>query len=145
MCLIKTYILLHSFNCHVSFFLYISSFCVCMCVPKRLIPNEFWRRSECKNLPPKVTLKVAWESSWTVNLSPFMGCYLMERKGWEKFLNDNHLGDNEFLTFTNEGNNCITVDIFQKNCIEILKPLNTSSSSKLFSSFFILRIFVFFY
>ncbi|CAN7138309.1 unnamed protein product [Brassica rapa subsp. narinosa] len=95
----------------------------------RLIPNEFWRSSECRNLPPKVTLKVAWGSSWPVNLSPFMGCYLMERKGWEKFLNDNHLGDNEFLTFTNEGNNCITVDIFQKNCVEILKPLNTSSSN----------------
>ncbi|CAH8384924.1 unnamed protein product [Eruca vesicaria subsp. sativa] len=95
----------------------------------RLIPHEFWTRSECKNLPPKVTLKVAWGSSWTVNLSRFMGFCLMERNGWEKFLSDNHLGDNEFLTFTNEGNNCITVDIFQKNCIEILKPLKASSSN----------------
>ncbi|XP_056864978.1 B3 domain-containing protein At5g18090-like isoform X1 [Raphanus sativus] len=95
----------------------------------RLIPNDFWTRSECKNLPPKVTLKVAWGSSWTVNLSTFMGFYLMERKGWKKFLSDNHLGDDEFLTFTNQGNNCITVDIYQKNCIEILKPLNTSSSN----------------
>ncbi|KAF8087844.1 hypothetical protein N665_0565s0030 [Sinapis alba] len=95
----------------------------------RLIPHEFWTRSECKNLPPKVTLKVAWGSSWTVKLSTFMGFYLMERKGWEKFLNDNHLGDDEVLTFTNQGNNCITVDIFQKNCIEILKPLKTPSSN----------------
>ncbi|KAJ0259235.1 B3 DNA binding domain-containing protein [Hirschfeldia incana] len=57
-----------------------------------------------------------------------MGYYLMERKGWEKFLNDNHLGDDEFLTFTNDGKNCITVDIFQKNCIEILKPLKEEMS-----------------
>lgn len=125
------------------FLFLISSLCVCVS-PKRLIPNDFWTRSECKNLPPKVTLKVAWGSSWTVNLSTFMGFYLMERKGWKKFLSDNHLGDDEFLTFTNQGNNCITVDIYQKNCIEILKPLNTSSSSKLFSSFLILWIFVFF-
>lgn len=95
----------------------------------RLIPHKFWRRSECKNLPPKVTLKVAWGSSWTVKLSTFMGYYLMERKGWEKFLSDNHLGDDEVLTFTNQGNDCITVDIFQKNCVEIVKPLKTSPSS----------------
>ncbi|KAJ0259237.1 B3 DNA binding domain-containing protein [Hirschfeldia incana] len=94
----------------------------------RLIPHEFWRRSEGKNLPSKVALKVAWGSSWPVNLTTFMGYYLMERKGWEKFLNDNHLGDDEFLTFTNDGKNCITVDIFQKNCIEILKPLKEEMS-----------------
>lgn len=66
----------------------------------------------------------------------------MEKKGCEKFLNDNYLGDREFLTFTNEGNNCLTVDIFGKNGKEILRPRKTSiiassssSSSKFSSSF----------
>lgn len=66
----------------------------------------------------------------------------MEKNGWEKFLNDNHLGDCEFLTFTNEGNNCLSVSIFEKTSKEILTPRKTiiiasSSSSSKFSCSYI--------
>ncbi|KFK37232.1 hypothetical protein AALP_AA4G231100 [Arabis alpina] len=101
----------------------------------RFIPHKF-KTSVCKNHPLKVILKVVWGRSWTVSLSSFKGSYLMEKKGWEKFLNDNKLGDKEFLTFTNEGNNCLSVSIFKKNCKEMLTPRKTTiiSSSSSFSN-----------
>ncbi|XP_024010696.1 B3 domain-containing protein At5g18090 [Eutrema salsugineum] len=94
----------------------------------RFNPQKFWRGSVCKNIPHKVILKVVWGRSWKVKLSKFMGSYLMEKNGWEKFLYDNKLGDREFLTFTNEGNNCLTVNIFEKNCKEILQPQRTTTT-----------------
>lgn len=56
-----------SFKRHyVSLFdVFVLSFCVC--VQRSYSTHKFWRRSVCKNFPPKVILKVVWGRSWTVN------------------------------------------------------------------------------
>ena len=62
----------------------------------------------------------------------------MEKDGWDQFLSDNGLGDDELLTFTHKGNMCFNVSIYQINCLEMLRPNRSAtiaSSSSKFSCF----------
>lgn len=59
----------------------------------------------------------------------------MEKSGWVKFVRDNALGDNEFLTFTHKGKMRFTVNIFKQDGKEMLQPpqsmASMASSSKI--------------
>lgn len=86
-----------------------------------------------------MVLKLPWGSSWRINLSKYQSFfYYMEKDGWDQFLSDNGLGDDELLTFTHKGNMCFNVSIYQINCLEMLRPNRSAtiaSSSSKFSCF----------
>ncbi|KAL9300453.1 putative transcription factor B3-Domain family [Arabidopsis thaliana] len=59
-----------------------------------------------------MVLKVSWGSSWPIKILRNLIFYYMEKSCWDKFLNHNGLGNNEFLTFTHKGNLCFRVGIY---------------------------------
>lgn len=90
-----------------------------------------------KDFSTKMVLKLSWGSSWSIKISSNSSFYYMEKSGWDQFLRNNGLGNNEFLTFTHKGNMCFTVDIYQVDTMEMIKPRKSatfasSSSCKFF-------------
>ncbi|KAF8048656.1 hypothetical protein N665_2444s0001, partial [Sinapis alba] len=90
----------------------------------REIPQDFLKSISAKEFSFEMVLKLPWGgSSWRIKLSKYQSFfYYIEKKGWEQFLSDNGLGDNELLTFTHKGNMCFNVSIYQINCVEMLRP-----------------------
>ncbi|CAA7061419.1 unnamed protein product [Microthlaspi erraticum] len=98
-----------------------------------MIPPHLIRSIPDSSTSFKMVLKVAWGSSWPIKISKNPSFHYMEKFGWDQFVRDNALGNNEFITFTHKGNMCFSVNIYQIDCKEILKPIKfatiASSSS----------------
>ncbi|XP_010454030.1 PREDICTED: B3 domain-containing protein At5g18090-like [Camelina sativa] len=99
----------------------------------RGIPRNFIKSTSEEDLSANIVLKVSWRSSWTIRISRNLCFYYMEKKGWDKFLSDNDLGNNEYLTFTHKGHMCFSVDIYQIDGMELLRP-RKSAPTVAFSS-----------
>ncbi|CAH8380968.1 unnamed protein product [Eruca vesicaria subsp. sativa] len=93
----------------------------------RGIPQDFLKSISAQEFSFKMVLKLPWGSSWRIKLSKYQSYYYMEKNGWEQFLRDNALGDNELLTFTHKGNMCFNVTIYQINCLEMLRPTKSAT------------------
>jgi len=89
-----------------------------------------------------MVLRVPWGRSWQVKISKNPNFHYMEDRGWNQFVNDNGLGENEYLTFTHEANMCFNVTIFEADGTEMLRPRKTitSSSGKCSSSMLLLSL-----
>ncbi|EOA22941.1 hypothetical protein CARUB_v10003677mg [Capsella rubella] len=94
----------------------------------RGIPLNFIRSISEKQLSAKMVLKVSWGSSWAIRISRNPRFYFMEKKGWDQFLSDNSLGNDEFLTFTHKGNMCFAVDIYQIDGKELLRQRRSATT-----------------
>ncbi|EOA21931.1 hypothetical protein CARUB_v10002417mg [Capsella rubella] len=92
----------------------------------RMIPHHLIRSISDKSSSFKMVLKVPWGNSWSVKISKNPVFYYMEDRGWNQFVNDNGLGENEYLTFTHEANMCFNVSIFEANGTEMLRPRKSS-------------------
>ncbi|KAL1195527.1 B3 domain-containing protein [Cardamine amara subsp. amara] len=88
----------------------------------RMIPYPLIRSIPDKSSSFKMVLKMPWGSSWPVKISKNPSFYYMEDLGWNQFVNDNVLGENEFLTFTHEANMCFNVTIYEADGKEMLRP-----------------------
>ncbi|CAN8300425.1 unnamed protein product [Cochlearia groenlandica] len=98
----------------------------------RMIPPHIIRSISKNEFSYKLVLKVPWGSSWPVKINKNPSFYYMEDHGWNQFLEDNALGENEYLTFTHEENMFFNVNIYEVHGIEILKPrksVTTASAS----------------
>ncbi|ESQ41806.1 hypothetical protein EUTSA_v10014143mg [Eutrema salsugineum] len=93
----------------------------------RAIPHDFIRSISNKEFSFKMVLKLPWGSSWPIKISRNERFYYMEKSGWDKFLSDNDLGHDELLTFTHKGHMCFSVNIYQIDCKEILRPKKTAT------------------
>ncbi|KAJ0243764.1 B3 DNA binding domain-containing protein [Hirschfeldia incana] len=93
----------------------------------RGIPQDFLKSISAKEFTFKMVLKLPRGSSWTIKLSKYQSYYYMEKNGWDQFLSDNGLGDDELLTFTHKGNMCFNVSIYQINCVEMLGPTRSTT------------------
>ncbi|KAG2300235.1 hypothetical protein Bca4012_011828 [Brassica carinata] len=93
----------------------------------RGIPQDFLKSISAKEFSFKMVLKLPWGSSWQIKLSKYQSFYYMEKNGWDQFLSDNGLGDDELLTFTHKGNMCFNVTIYQINCLEMLGPTRSAT------------------
>nr|VDD19064.1 unnamed protein product [Brassica rapa] len=97
-------------------------------VQKREIPQDFLKSISAKEFSFKMVLKLPWGSSWRIMLSKYQSFfYYMEQNGWDQFLSDNGLGDDELLTFTHKGNMCFNVSIYKTDCVEILRPKRSAT------------------
>ncbi|CAH8271466.1 unnamed protein product [Arabidopsis lyrata] len=93
----------------------------------RGIPLNFIKSISDEEFSHKMVLKVSWGSSWPIKICRNPSFYFMEKKGWDQFLSDNGLGNNEFLTFTHQGNMCFSVDIYQIDGKELLTPRRSAT------------------
>ncbi|EOA21232.1 hypothetical protein CARUB_v10001579mg [Capsella rubella] len=91
----------------------------------RAIPHDFARKFSDNELLGKMKIRVHWGSSWEVKISKNPRFYFMEKSGWEKFVTDNALGRNEFLTFTHKGKMHFSVNIMKQIGKEMLQPPQT--------------------
>ncbi|CAN8255946.1 unnamed protein product [Cochlearia groenlandica] len=99
----------------------------------RGIPQDFIKTIPYKEISLKMVLELPWGGSWLIKIFRNPIFYYMEKSGWDKFLSDNSLGDEEVLTFNHKGNMCFSVNIYQKDCMEMLSPkknANFASSSR---------------
>lgn len=81
-----------------------------------------------------MVLEAQWGTSWELEISKNPRFYYMEKRGWDQFVSDNVLGQNEFITFIHKGKMKFNVNIYEQNGVELLVPrkLQTmGSSSKL--------------
>ena len=67
----------------------------------------------------RATLKCSSGRFWNIELRPAIGSVYLQ-DGWQQFLQDNSLGDREFLLFRYDGNMCFNVQIFEKSGCERL-------------------------
>ncbi|VYS67180.1 unnamed protein product [Arabidopsis thaliana] len=95
----------------------------------RMIPHHLIRSISDKSSSFKMVLRVPWGRSWQVKISKNPNFHYMEDRGWNQFVNDNGLGENEYLTFTHEANMCFNVTIFEADGTEMLRPRKTITSS----------------
>ncbi|EFH38718.1 transcriptional factor B3 family protein [Arabidopsis lyrata subsp. lyrata] len=94
----------------------------------RALPYDFVRSFSNNELSGKMKIKAQWGSSWEVEICKNPRFYFMEKSGWVKFVRDNALGDNEFLTFTHKGTMRFTVNIFKQDGKEMLQPPQSMAS-----------------
>ncbi|CAA7026597.1 unnamed protein product [Microthlaspi erraticum] len=100
------------------------------CFFKRAIPYDFVRSFSDDELSgSNMEIITKWGRTWEMGISKNPRFYFMEKAGWEKFVKDNFLGDNEFLTFTHRGNMQFTVNIFEKDEREMIQPRQIMDSS----------------
>lgn len=91
-----------------------------------------------KDFSYKMVIKARWGSSWEVEISKNPRFYYMEKLGWNQFVKDNALGENEFVTFTLKGKMCFTVNIYEQHGKELAiprKPPSMASTRKNFLFF----------
>ncbi|KAL1195997.1 B3 domain-containing protein [Cardamine amara subsp. amara] len=88
----------------------------------RALPHDFVRNFSDDELSHKMKIKGQWGSSWELQISKNPRFYYMEKSGWEKFVKDNALGDNEFLSFTHKRKMSFDVNIFKQDGKEMLLP-----------------------
>ncbi|EFH62232.1 predicted protein [Arabidopsis lyrata subsp. lyrata] len=72
-------------------------------------------------------IRAQWGSSWEVAISKNPRFYYLEKSGWGKFVRDNALGNNEFITFTHKGKMRFTLNIFKQDGKEMMQPPQSSS------------------
>ncbi|KAG7573689.1 DNA-binding pseudobarrel domain superfamily [Arabidopsis suecica] len=94
----------------------------------RALPYDFVRSFSNNELSGKMKIKARWGSSWEVEICKNPRFYFMDKSGWVKFVRDNALGDNEFLTFTHKGKMRFTVNIFKQDGKEMLQPPQSMAS-----------------
>lgn len=69
----------------------------------------------------KMVLKVLWGSLWIVKIFKNLSFYYMEDDGWNQFVNNNVLGENEYFIFIYEGNMCFNVNIYGLDGMEMFE------------------------
>ncbi|CAN6811009.1 unnamed protein product [Brassica oleracea] len=100
----------------------------------RAMPYNFMKNISKEDFSYKMVIRAQWGSSWEVDISMNPRFYYMEKSGWNQFVTDNALGENEFVTFTHKGLMRFNVNIYGKNGKEIVtprKPHTTTPFSKL--------------
>ncbi|KAL1195952.1 B3 domain-containing protein [Cardamine amara subsp. amara] len=95
----------------------------------RALPHDFVRNFSDEELSLEMKIGAEWGSSWDIGISKNPRFCYMEKSGWEKFVRDNALGDNEFVTFTHIRKMYFTVNIYNQNCKEMLQPPQSRASS----------------
>ncbi|KAJ0238554.1 B3 domain-containing protein [Hirschfeldia incana] len=93
----------------------------------RMIPRDIIRSIPDNSSSYKMVLKVPWGSSWTVKISKNPSFHYMEDDGWKQFVNDNALGENEYLTFTHKANMRFNVNIYEPDGMEMLIPRESAT------------------
>ncbi|XP_013728820.2 B3 domain-containing protein At5g18000-like [Brassica napus] len=93
----------------------------------RMIPHDIIRSISDDSSSFKMVLKVPWGSSWTVKISKNPSFHYMEDDGWNQFVNNNALGENEYLTCTHEGNMRFNVNIYGPDGTEMLEPRESAT------------------
>ncbi|EFH39642.1 hypothetical protein ARALYDRAFT_330738 [Arabidopsis lyrata subsp. lyrata] len=88
----------------------------------RALPHDFVRSFTDKELFGKMKIRTQWGRSWEVGISKNPRFYYMEKSGWDRFVRDNSLGNNEFITFTHKGNMHFTLNIFKLDGKEMMQP-----------------------
>ncbi|KAF8069809.1 hypothetical protein N665_1131s0008 [Sinapis alba] len=94
---------------------------------ERMIPHDIIRSISDNSSSFKMVLKVPWGSSWTVKISKNPSFHYMEDDGWNQFVNDNALGENEYLTFTHEENMRFNVSIYEPDGMERFIPRESAT------------------
>lgn len=94
-----------------------------------MIPHEFVRSISGNSSSFKMVLKVPWGSSWPVKICKNPSFHYMEDRGWDQFVSDNDLGDNEYLTFMHEANMCFNVNIYESDGKEMLRPRKSATTA----------------
>ncbi|KAF8094192.1 hypothetical protein N665_0368s0029 [Sinapis alba] len=88
----------------------------------RALPYNFMQNLSDNDFSYKMVIRAQWGSSWEVDISKNPRFYYMEKSGWNQFVSDNALGENEFITFTHSGLMRFNVNIYGKNGKEIVTP-----------------------
>ncbi|CAH8340879.1 unnamed protein product [Eruca vesicaria subsp. sativa] len=88
----------------------------------RAFPYKFMQNLSDNDFSYKMVIRAQWGSSWEVNISKNPRFYYMEKSGWNQFVSDNALGENEFITFTHKGLMCFSVNIYDLSGKEIVIP-----------------------
>ncbi|CAF2100983.1 B3 domain-containing protein At3g17010 [Brassica rapa] len=88
----------------------------------RALPYNFMQNLSKEDFSYKMVIRAEWGSSWEVDVSKNPRFYYVEKSGWNQFVSDNALGDNEFITFTHKGSMSFNVNIYGKNGKEIVTP-----------------------
>ncbi|RID71703.1 hypothetical protein BRARA_C03627 [Brassica rapa] len=88
----------------------------------RAMPYNFMKNISKEDFSYKMVIRAQWGSSWEVDISMNPRFYYMEKSGWNQFVTDNALGENEFVTFTHKGLMRFNVNIYGKNGKEIVTP-----------------------
>lgn len=102
---------------------------------QRALPYDFMQNLSDNDLSYKMVIRAEWGSSWEVDISKNPKFYYMEKSGWNQFVSDNALGENEFVTFTHTGLMRFDVNIYNPDGKEIVtprKPLQQLLSVKAF-------------
>ncbi|KFK26025.1 hypothetical protein AALP_AA8G193800 [Arabis alpina] len=94
----------------------------------RMIPHDLIRRISDNSSSFKMVLKVPWGRSWPVKICKNPSFHFMEDHGWNQFVSDNDLGENEYLTFTHEANMYFNVNIYESDGKEMLKPRKSAAN-----------------
>ncbi|ESQ48232.1 hypothetical protein EUTSA_v10022138mg [Eutrema salsugineum] len=95
----------------------------------RAIPYNFMKGLSNKDFSYKMVIRAQWGSSWEVEVSKNPRFYYIEKPGWNQFVSDLALGDNEFVTFTHKGKMCFNVNIYQQDGKELVMPPTMAPSS----------------
>ncbi|KAJ4893816.1 B3 domain-containing protein [Raphanus sativus] len=88
----------------------------------RALPYDFMQNLSDNDLSYKMVIRAEWGSSWEVDISKNPKFYYMEKSGWNQFVSDNALGENEFVTFTHTGLMRFDVNIYNPDGKEIVTP-----------------------
>ncbi|CAH8337697.1 unnamed protein product [Eruca vesicaria subsp. sativa] len=88
----------------------------------RALPYTFMKNVSKEDFSYKMVIRAKWGSSWEVDISMNPRFYYMEKSGWNQFVSDNALGENEFVTFTHKGLMCFDVNIYGLSGKEIAVP-----------------------
>ncbi|CAD5323311.1 unnamed protein product [Arabidopsis thaliana] len=88
----------------------------------RALPYSFISKVSEKDFSYKMVIRAQWGKTWDVEVSKNPTYYYIETRGWDLFVSDNALGQNEFITFTHRGNMVFHVNIYEQNGLEMRKP-----------------------
>lgn len=92
------------------------------CSNQRAFSYSFISRLSRKDFSYKMVIRAQWGKTWHLEISKNPRYYYIERRGWDQFVSDNALGENEFITFTHRGNMVFHVNIYEQNGVEMLTP-----------------------
>ncbi|KAJ0264280.1 B3 domain-containing protein [Hirschfeldia incana] len=88
----------------------------------RALPYKFMENLSDNDFSYKMVIRAQWGSSWEVDISKNPRLYYMEKSGWNQFVSDNALGENEFVTFTHTGLMHFNVNMYKPSGKEIVTP-----------------------
>lgn len=90
------------------------------------IPSEFLNHLS-EQLSNRATLHTDSGSSWNVGISETSPGDIFIEDGWQQFIEDNSLGNNEFLVFKYVGNMRFSIKIFEVDGLErVNEPIITT-------------------